>query len=424
MVEARSESVIGLLGLGRGAHIYEHQWAYENKVRPFYYRGAPASGAATHSRHQAQNIAESHIKSSLGLRMSKSGTTGRRATRAFVDLSGLESKKMFVFYFPNDSSVFSQNPWSSHTDANTPTVPITLLLPPPLLLNLYCSHLEHPVHVHSCNPTEMETREGRKAEAREQRAQYDANGYVRLGPLTDHQLQRLCTVLDQLSNTLEPDATVFEEGTSGKIKQIQYLHQRDPVFANLLQELRPVAERLTRQSELNVLNMQLFEKHPLISKPTRTHQDNAYFQLQPANAVTFWIALDTMDEENGCLYYTPGTHKAPTLRHERFSRSTTFRTRSGVPGMSICLKGYPTEKELAMCVPAGTVLAHHCNLVHRAGANRSKARRRRAIGLVFVPSACGTDARLLEDHQQRLRVDKELVLARSRAAAVRSEDDP
>ena len=46
---------------------------------------------------------------------------------------------------------------------------------------------------------------------------------------------------------------------------------------------------------------QLFEKHPDISKPTRSHQDNGYFKVTPAIALTFWISLDRIDEDNGAL---------------------------------------------------------------------------------------------------------------------------
>jgi hypothetical protein len=46
--------------------------------------------------------------------------------------------------------------------------------------------------------------------------------------------------------------------------------------------------------------------------------------------------------------------------------------------------------------------------VHRAGANLSESRRRRAIGVVFIPTNCVTDPRLLRYHEEQLAEDIEL----------------
>lgn len=123
-------------------------------------------------------------------------------------------------------------------------------------------------------------------------------------------------IIDNLGKTLKISDSVFDESGTGKIKQIQYLEQYDKIFIDLIEELRPIAEILTEETELNILNMQLFEKHPKISKPTRAHQDNAYFKMTPSTPLTVWIALDDIDEENGCIYYAPFTHLTPTRKHQ------------------------------------------------------------------------------------------------------------
>lgn len=212
--------------------------------------------------------------------------------------------------------------------------------------------------------------------------------------------------IDKLS--LIKSDTSFDENKTGKIKQIQYLHQKDNTFQELVDALYPIATILTNCNDLSVLNVQLFEKHPSISKPTRSHQDNAYFKILPANAVTFWVALDEIDEENGCLYYAPKTHLTPTRKHQRYHEHTTFRVRSGVPGLSLCLKEHPEETDIAMLAKSGDVFVHHCNLVHRAGANNSIDRRRRAIGVVFLPNESKVDPRLVSYHEHQLQEDIEL----------------
>lgn len=215
-------------------------------------------------------------------------------------------------------------------------------------------------------------------------------------------------IIDHLSCTLPISETVFDEAKSGKIKQIQYLETYDKIFSDLIEELRPIAEKLIGESDLKVLNMQLFEKHPEISNPTRSHQDNSYFGLTPTTPLTVWIALDNIDEENGCVYYAPMTHLPPTRKHQRYHPHTTFRIRSGVPGLSLCLHEHPEETDIPIVVEEGDVIIHNCNLIHRAGANLSRDRRRRAIGLVFIPNSCTVNPLLNKYHKERLAEDIEL----------------
>lgn len=218
----------------------------------------------------------------------------------------------------------------------------------------------------------------------------------------------LNNTLDLLLQTLEVGPDVFDESSTGKIKQIQYLHKKDLVFQKLVDALEPMAKVLTGQDDLEVLNVQLFEKHPIISKPTRSHQDNAYFKVSPPLGLTFWVPLDNIDEENGALYYAPKTHLTPTRRHVRYHPHTTFRMRSGVPGLSLCLKEHPEELDQIMISNVGDLLVHNCNLIHRAGKNNSSDRRRRAIGVVFIPKVCQVDQRLQKYHEKQLKEDIEL----------------
>ena len=241
--------------------------------------------------------------------------------------------------------------------------------------------------------------------------EYMSNGYTKWdGFFTKDEIKKMNDIIDKLEEELKPCDTVFDESNTGKIKQIQYLQNRDDYFKKILYKIDKIAEDLLDKSFLsfNVLNMQLFEKHPGISKPTRSHQDNAYFKLTPTTPLTFWIALDDIDEENGCLYYAPKTHLTPTRKHQRYHKDTTFRVRSGVPGLSLCLHEHPEEKDIPMICKSGDLFVHNCNLVHRAGKNNSVSRRRRAIGIVYVPNDCREDELLVKYHNERLKEDIEL----------------
>lgn len=243
----------------------------------------------------------------------------------------------------------------------------------------------------------------------QQQKQYKEDGFTAFhNYFTDELIEEVNDKIDELQKTLPVGDEVFDEDGTGKIKQIQYLHKRHSIFNLMKESLEKVAIELTGYQNLKCLNMQLFQKWSEISKPTRSHQDNAYFKVTPAEAITLWIALDDIDENNGCLYYAPKTHLTPTRKHVRYHEHTTFRIRSGVPGLSLCLKEHPEECDIPMVCHSGDVFGHNCNLIHRAGKNNTIDKRRRAIGIVFIPEECKIDKRLEDYHNERLKTDIEL----------------
>lgn len=44
------------------------------------------------------------------------------------------------------------------------------------------------------------------------------------------------------------------------------------------------------------------------------HQDATFLHTEPARVVGVWIALEDATEENGCLYFIPGSHKSKSLK--------------------------------------------------------------------------------------------------------------
>ncbi len=244
--------------------------------------------------------------------------------------------------------------------------------------------------------------------------EYSELGYTKYeGYLSPEMVNELNKEIDHLEEILPISDEVFDENGTGKIKQIQYLHKKSSKCNDLLNDMKKIGKELIGHDNFSVLNMQLFEKHPEISKPTRSHQDNAYFKLTPTTALTIWIALDDIDEENGCLYYAPRSHQRPTHKHSRYHKHTTFRVRSGVPGLSLCLHEHPEETDVPFIAKQGDIFVHNCNTIHRAEENKSLNRRRRAIGIVFIPNECKIDPRLEKYHQDRLKEDVELQKVKS-----------
>lgn len=72
------------------------------------------------------------------------------------------------------------------------------------------------------------------------------------------------------------------------------------------------------------------------------HQDNGYSKgITPATNITVWVALDAVDEQNGCVYVLPGSHKQGLLDHT--TKGESWHLRIEVDGDGIPANLQPGE---------------------------------------------------------------------------------
>jgi phytanoyl-CoA hydroxylase len=114
---------------------------------------------------------------------------------------------------------------------------------------------------------------------------------------------------------------------------------------------------------------QVFLKPPRHGSAKPYHQDNAYFLCHPDDEViTAWIALDDVDEANGCLRYIDGSHRLPILAHNE------------IKGEKYNLMPDETDidfsRESLAPVKKGGVVLHHSKALHTSHRNTSNRWRR------------------------------------------------
>ena len=154
-------------------------------------------------------------------------------------------------------------------------------------------------------------------------------------------------------------------------------------------EARLLAEVLLGE-EVVPKNLQYFNKPPLLGSATPPHQDGYYFMIEPCSALTMWLSLDAVDEENGCIRYLRRSHKKGMRLHNRtqtlgFSQGITdFGTKDDIANEIVC------------CAKPGDLLVHQAMTVHRADSNNSISRNRRALGFIFYGSSAKEN---IEAHQ-------------------------
>ena len=100
------------------------------------------------------------------------------------------------------------------------------------------------------------------------------------------------------------------------------------------------------------------------------HQDNHYLRAEPGTCMAAWLALEDIDEENGCLEVVPGTQDMPMICNTPADETQSFTGGMvNLPGMSA----------VPIHMKKGDVIFFNGSLVHGSGPNRSETRFRRIM---------------------------------------------
>lgn len=222
------------------------------------------------------------------------------------------------------------------------------------------------------------------------RADFERDGFVVIRDfLPSDEFQRLASNVERYIRDVVPtlgdrDAFYDDRSQSQTLKQLARMEQ-DSFFAAYVSHPSwlSMAEVLLGE-DVRAHGTEWFNKPPATNHSTPPHQDNFYFCLNPPQVLTMWLALDLIDEENGCLRYVPGSHRQGLRPH---ARTKTL-------GFSQGISDY-TEADFASEVPIlanpNDVLIHHGNTIHRANANRSLTRHRRSFAMVFQGASAKRD---------------------------------
>lgn len=211
--------------------------------------------------------------------------------------------------------------------------------------------------------------------------------------------QQLTQLIRDKVPAMPPEHAFYEDKLDvSTLKQIQTLYTHDPYFDAMMfgSRFEALAVRLLGTGVVGK-NMQYFNKPPRIGQPTPAHQDGYYFMLEPNEAVTMWLALEPVDEENGCVRYVRGSHKQGLRPHGR----------TQVLGFSQGMTDFGTDndytKEVFFPCRPGDLLVHHSLTIHRADGNQSEHRTRKALGFIYYANHAQEDVVRKQAYQQALK---------------------
>lgn len=228
---------------------------------------------------------------------------------------------------------------------------------------------------------------------------FDREGFVRIRRFLDEaELAELRRELDRYISQVVPtlsDAHAFYQDKSRPetLKQMQFMGV-DPYFKACGSHPKFQGLAVALIGEQAVCDdPEWFNKPPATEHPTPPHQDNYYFNLVPPHVITIWVALEEIDEENGCLRYVSGSHLQGRRTHAT----------SKVLGFSQGITDFGDQdraREVQMHLQPGDAIVHHGWTIHRAEPNRSQTRHRRAFAMVFKGVSCERDEEGFRIYQQ------------------------
>ena len=219
----------------------------------------------------------------------------------------------------------------------------------------------------------------------EQVAQFHQNGFLNGGHVIgDEEVDALRAELERVienQDTLERKP-VRIANLSGKAEapvwQIVNIWEASDAYRDLMCN-RKIAEdvaQLTGASELRIWHDQIQYKPAQIGGVNMWHQDAPLWPIiAPMTEVSAWVALDDVDESNGCMSMVPGSQKWGN----QIKFLGTLPDYEAMPGE---FEGHKIE--VVRCpVRKGEVHYHHSLTWHGSHANES-GRPRRAIAYHYM----------------------------------------
>ena len=144
-------------------------------------------------------------------------------------------------------------------------------------------------------------------------------------------------------------------------------------------------------------NIALFATH-YIAKPPHTgravpwHQDGSFWPLEPMQVITFWLSLDEVTPENGCMRVLPGTQNAKLLPKDEMK---SISKDESIFDLTIDPETIDDSEAVDIILKPGDVSIHNPNVIHGSNPNNSD-RWRRGLTIRYIPT---TTQMTNPDHQ-------------------------
>lgn len=201
--------------------------------------------------------------------------------------------------------------------------------------------------------------------------------------IDDDEVQRLREAYDDIIGFRVESPT--DRNLGGVIRQVLVPSMVHPAFDHnaAIDSAREIMHDLFGCGASNRTYDMLIDKPAGHPHETPWHQDAAYFERPftqpgfsiPLRSIQFWVALDDVDVDNGCMQFAAGHHRSGTVEHRVFGGHPEDDGRLiGAVDPEAC----GAAEAVAVPLAAGGATFHTALTPHYTGPNTSADRPRRA----------------------------------------------
>ena len=141
-------------------------------------------------------------------------------------------------------------------------------------------------------------------------------------------------------------------------------------------KIEELVKNLLNTKKIKLRASELFAKPKKHGLDVPIHQDNFYWCIKDAKALTMWIALEKTNKKNGGVFYYDKSHKLGLFKHvPSYKKGSSQMIRNNL-SLKKLKKSYPS-------LNPGDCLVHHSLAAHGSNKNYSK-NSRKGITFQFV----------------------------------------
>ena len=207
-----------------------------------------------------------------------------------------------------------------------------------------------------------------------EKQQYSEQGYVKNLPVfSNNGALELQGLFEELSSRLPSDVDINKTNMWHKASKKFHDLCRTPQILDYVEDI--LGPNFVQWGG------QFFHKEPHSGSVVPWHQDAQYWPLEPANAVTVWLAVFDTDKDNGAMKVVSGSHKkgADGFKHHTNDASHL------VLDQEVSEDQIDKDKVVYIDLKAGEISLHNDALLHGSDPNNSN-RKRCGITMRFSPT--------------------------------------
>ncbi len=205
---------------------------------------------------------------------------------------------------------------------------------------------------------------------------------------------------------------LIKEGSiKNKAEDIHYLKTKQLSSVHNISNYMPYHKKFFKHTEVHKVfygifgpfekkwfNSSYFLKPKKVGIATKPHQDNAFFNLTPCEAITCWVPTTSVNKKNSSLYYYAGSHKGKLLPHNP----------EGNLGASLCIpqkhikNAKKKYKKHYVKVKKGDCIIHSPLVIHGSEKNKSNINRG-AFNFSMKSKKAKWDVKGWNDYRKKLK---------------------